>query len=222
MAKLSLPDIQALIAVGGYGGRGFLSPSSAAFGLSAAVLLDDLNLWSGAGYDLTDDEIDEIAAMIAQFEDELMEAGDVYPTDRCEIKHSVAVDIPDSTVIRLPFDTNIYDPEDMHDEVVNNSFIYAVSDGLHLVNVTVTWTANGTGIRSVRLWKYDSVLVTSIRWGVVTSGAVSVILSPSHSVVAQIPMVVGDFLYVQIYQTSGVQLQSVALASVPQFEVVKL
>lgn len=70
--KLTLADIQALGASGDYGGTRLLTANSAALAFSAALFLDNLKLWKGASYFLTDDEIDTIQEMIAQMENDII------------------------------------------------------------------------------------------------------------------------------------------------------
>ncbi|MEE9580990.1 MAG: hypothetical protein V3V74_06730, partial [Nitrosomonadaceae bacterium] len=65
-----------------------MQPSSAVLGLSAALFLSDLRIWRGAGYKLTDDEIDDIQAMIAQLENDLMMTGVDNPVDNIKVGFS--------------------------------------------------------------------------------------------------------------------------------------
>jgi len=73
MVKLSLPAIEVLASVGGYAGVSFLSQTTAATLLSAAVWLSDTDNWDGSGYELTDVEIDRIKKIVANAESELMQ-----------------------------------------------------------------------------------------------------------------------------------------------------
>lgn len=155
MAKLVLADMQALATSPDYGGRGFLQPSSAVLGLSAAAFLSDLSLWQGAGYFLTDAEIDDIRAMIAQLENDLIVTGAMYPLDKCKVTRIALQSIPYNTPTVLNWDAEVYDPQDMHDNSTNNHSIYAQRDGLHLIDVHLTWAATPSGARTIHLYKKD-------------------------------------------------------------------
>ncbi len=137
-----------------YGGSGFLQPASAALGLSAALFLSNLDLWQGAGYQLTDVEIDDIKAMIAQLEEDLTNTGDMYPMDKVQATNSAAIAIPSAVMTDIYLDSNNYDPEDMHPLAGDQSRIYVKNDGLHLVSAHVTWDVFNVGLREIRLYKY--------------------------------------------------------------------
>lgn len=70
--SLDLLVIKALADSGAYGGYRTLSANSAVTALCAGVWLSQLLNWKGAGFDLTADEKDEILAMVATLEHELM------------------------------------------------------------------------------------------------------------------------------------------------------
>lgn len=73
VASLSLPDLQALAADGGYAGIAALSNTSAVLLLSACrAFLHSDYYWTGAGYTLTEAERDEIDEMVSEAEWEIM------------------------------------------------------------------------------------------------------------------------------------------------------
>lgn len=87
---LTLADIQALAVETPYGGTRELTSESAVLLISAASLLYDYRLWQGASYTLTDDEMDDIAAMVAQAEYDLLEGGESPVSDYVKIAEAVA------------------------------------------------------------------------------------------------------------------------------------
>lgn len=222
MDKLTLADIQALAASPDYGGRGFLQPSSAALGLSAALFLSDLTLWQGAGYKLTDGEIDDIQAMIAQLEEDLMVTGDMYPIDKCKVTHSLAQTVPSSADYNLIYNTDIYDPEDMHNPVSGSGRIYVLRSGLHQINVGIDFAPNAIGYRELNLLRHDSSVPSSI-WLAravipVNSGAAPTTLFLSVQDEAE----AGDYYYTKAYQTSGGDLNIYTYPFTPRYSVVRL
>lgn len=70
--KISLPAIIELAGDGGYSGFAALSNDSAALALSVCTFLHQTWNWSGAGWELTDDEKDDIDALVSKLEQELM------------------------------------------------------------------------------------------------------------------------------------------------------
>jgi hypothetical protein len=70
--SLDLADIQALAASGAYGGHRLLSGATAALVLCSGVWLSELDNWQGADIELTQAEIDDIQAIVAELEYETM------------------------------------------------------------------------------------------------------------------------------------------------------
>ncbi len=219
---LSLPAIEDLISEGGYGGRGFLQPSSAVIALSAALWLSDMTMWEGASYDLTEDEIDTILELVAQLESDLTETGDMYPIDKVSLTKSVAQSIPPTTDTTVSWDVELYDPQDMHSNVTNNSRIYAKRDGLHLIDLNILWQSGGTGDRKLRIYRWSPTLGQTFGLGVLQF---TVPPSPDLSGFTygmQTDMLEGDFVYVTAYHNSGAALDLIVSGSYPYFSAVRL
>lgn len=72
MVRLTLSEIRALAASGGYAGLALITQQTAVTILSAAVWLDQLKSWRGEGYELTEAEIDEIQEIVAVLENQIM------------------------------------------------------------------------------------------------------------------------------------------------------
>ncbi len=90
MDKLfDLPTIQSLAASGAYSGERTLSDSAAVLLLCAAAYLSNTELWQGAGYELTDSEIDTIKAMVADATDELLTDSEGDVGDYVKLDESV-------------------------------------------------------------------------------------------------------------------------------------
>ena len=222
MDELVLADIQALAASIDYGGRGYVQPSSAALGLSAALFLSDLTVWRGAGYKLTDGEIDDIEAMIAQLEEDLMLTGDMYAMDKVSLTTSADIDIPTATETTIHWDVDVYDPESMHGVGANDYRINVVRDGLHLINVNIVFSFGTPGYRTVALRKYgypgpaNRLIRGSTVQGVGGTTEIGIEIN------AQDEAVVGEYYYVRVYQTATGTLQLKQRDSSPFFSVVRL
>ncbi len=73
LASLSLPLLEALAVEGGYTGLAALSNFSAVMLLSgAAAFLHDYRNWTGAGFDLTDNEMETINELVSKAEQEII------------------------------------------------------------------------------------------------------------------------------------------------------
>lgn len=221
-ATLNLPSLQALIALGGYGGRGNLTPSSAVLGLSAALFLSDLSIWQGAGDTLTDDEIDDIDEIIAQLECDLMLADDMYPRERVKLWNDAGQIIPHATAVNIPFNTEVYDPEEMHSLISNTDLIIPKTAGLHLIMAAVSFDANPIGYRKVTLLRNDQSTSTLIKLAEGFDGNPSTPQRSVLSIACQDIAEVGDWYRLQVFQTSGGNLNLRTEQFSPRFEVLRL
>lgn len=221
-ARLNLAALQALIALGGYGGRGFIVPSTAVVGLSAALLLDDLNLWQGASDELTDAEIDDIQAMVAQLEYDLMMTDEMYPLDRCKLRRSTSQVQVSGVGANLTFDTVIYDPQDMHSVSGVPEAILILNDGLYLIDFNVSWQGHSVGHRILIGNHWVAATETAHTIGNSHSSEVSSISRHTTNFSAQVYAVAGDYFYGRVNQTSGGDLSVIADNNMPTFAVVRL
>ncbi len=220
MDKLILADIQALAASVDYGGSGFLQPASAALGLSAAFFLSNLNLWQGAGYSLTEAEIDDIQAMIAQLENDLTDTGDMYPLDMVKVSRTAPQAIPHFTDVEVVFDDEIYDPQGMHSNVVLPQRINVVTDGLYLITACIEWEGSSIGGRMMRIWRLGPS-------GTVKLAQSYLVADPGGNIfyqnlAAHDNAVVGDYYLLQVRQLSGITLDLLDGYQFPWFAAVRI
>lgn len=221
-ANLNLPALQALIDLGGYGGRGNNNPSSAVLGLSAALFLSDLSIWQGAGDTLTDAEIDDIEELIAQLENDLMVTDDMYPQDRVKVTHDTNWNLNSATVMNLPFNTDEYDPQDMHDPASNNERLLCVREGLHIVNLNVRVFTFAAGTFFLTLDKYDldsdTIITIREQTDYRLTGPNIIFLEISD----QIELLPGDYIRAQVGQDTGMFCIMVSASTAPWFSMVRL
>ena len=222
MDKLTLADIQALAASVDYGGVGDIAPSSAALGLSAALFLSDLSLWKGAGYSLTDDEIDDIKAMIAGLENDLMLTGDYFTVDRCQLTNNATQTVEIGTSLNVLFNVEVYDPQSMHSLIANTDRIYVQNDGLHLITGQISWENSSVGYRQMQLRKFHPgdptapAIALDLRSPVIGTGACTTFISVQDYAVA------GDSYYLRLFHTSTVDLDINSHSYSPFFSAVRL
>lgn len=220
MDKLNLANIQALAASVDYGGSGFLQPASAALGLSAALFLSNLSLWQGASYSLTDAEIDDIQAMIAQLEEDLTNTGGMYPMNKCKVSIIAPQSVPNGTSHSILWNEEIYDENAMHSVVSNTNRINVLSAGLHLIVCNVIWDVSALGRREVRLYRTRGAGNTQIARDSLIDPGLSV--SPTQLLVSHDVAEVGDYYQLTCTQTSGGILDLIEFSDLPFFAVVQL
>ncbi len=221
-AKLNLAVLQDLITLGGYGGRGSFSASSSVIGLSAALFLYDMSIWQGAGDVLTVDELDDIDELIALLEYDLMVTDDMFPQDRVQVTHD-ANQLISTGAGQIPaFNTEVYDPQDMHDPVTNNGRIYVLNDGLHLIEANFIINVAAVGYRQLHLSKYDAVLESSKALAVTRTPNVIATATYSISLQMQDYAHEDDYYYLVLTQNSGANMTLYALDYSPIFSVVRL
>ncbi len=153
MDKLILADIQALAASVDYGGQGLITSASTVLGLSAALFLSNLDLWQGVGYSLTDGEIDDIQAMIAQLEADLIQAGDMYPQYRVKATRTDPFVLPSDSSQAIIWQSEIYDPEDMLTLPGLPTRFYVQEAGMYHLQIVINWPISTIGSRQILVLK---------------------------------------------------------------------
>ncbi|MCK5603068.1 hypothetical protein KAR91_14385 [Candidatus Pacearchaeota archaeon] len=220
-ATLNLPALQALIALGGYGGRGNNAPSTSVIGLSAALFLSDLTIWQGAGDTLTSGEIDDIQELVAQLECDLMMTDNDYPIDRVKLTSSVLLAIPTGTSTTLLWDTVIYNPADMYNPALGTHKINVKNNGLHIINASILFAPRTLGSRQLSLFHYDNSLDT-------LTGVASVLNVDPSGVYANTLILnyqgyaeIDDYYLLTVWQDSGSDLNILSYDFTPRFEGVR-
>jgi hypothetical protein len=217
MAKLDLPTLQAMVALGGYGGQANLSVSTSLLGLSAATFLSNLDIWQGAGYYLTEDEIDEIDELVDRLQSELMNTGELLVLDNCKAQSLAPIAIPHNTSMFIPFDWEEYDNANMHDKAVNNDRIYVNQDGLHLINCNIQWDFSTVGRRTIQILRWRPSAFTSLAISVVSPADGS--YEPTQFLTVPDQALVGDYYTLRVKQTSGGVLDILNMGQTPYFAV---
>lgn len=130
----------------------------------------------------------------------------------CRVFHAANQSIPNNAVTILAFNSERYDTDVMHDTVTNNSRITVNKAGKYLVTANVQFDINATGRRLI---------------GVVLNGTTefarhAVGPSPADVTALHISTIrnlaKGDFLEVQVFQTSGAALNVTSVAQIsPEF-----
>ena len=127
---------------------------------------------------------------------------------RCQAYQNTPQSITTATNTSLTWDTEDYDNDGMHSLVSNTSRFTAVTAGRYVVSAQAAFTANATGIREIRILKNGT---TTPNGGRATQPANSAAITTTVQISNYlIPMIVGDYIEIQVNQTSGAALSMVA------------
>jgi len=223
MAKdFDLATILALADGGGYGGGRTLTPNSAALLLCSAAYFLDYNRWQGAEFELTDDEIDTIDALVAQLELDLQVASGGGTMECVKVKSNVHQTYVHNASIPVAFQETIYDDDGMHDPVTDNYKIIPVSSGKFIFDIALQWSANGTGSRICYFIRYrpstDTTTYEQIDYAYNNQGLFYV----CHNFSVQVDVVLGDEFRVVCQQNSGSTMYLYTRSSSCYFSAVKV
>lgn len=126
--------------------------------------------------------------------------------------------IPNAAATSIGFDTESYDTDVYHNNVVNPSRITVPSSGLYLATATITFNTNVTGIRQIEVLKNGLGFVGMANIRSVPIAGFPLILNVSTG---PIYLAAGDYLEVFVYQTSGGAL-SVLAGNTTSFSVYRV
>lgn len=121
----------------------------------------------------------------------------------CVMRQTVAQSIPNNVLTSLLLDVEDVDYDNGHSTVTNTSRYTAATAGWHHVDYFSSWAANATGVRIMALAVNGVALNMSQTEIVPTSGAATCIAASR-----KLNLSVGDFLEVQVQQTSGAALNT--------------
>ena len=133
----------------------------------------------------------------------------VYSTDQT---------IGNASFTTLTFASEVFDVGNMHSTVSNTSRLTVPANGagLYLVIGLVSWTANGTGQRQMRLLLNGSVTFTHV----LNNATASFVTLNQMSML--LGLVAGDYVELDCYQDSGGNLDVIGGTSRTIFQIVKL
>lgn len=119
------------------------------------------------------------------------------------ITHSAAQTLTTGTWTSLAFDTERYDPSGLHSNVTNNSR-FTIPTGLggrYLLSANWEWAANASGQRISR-FLVNNTTVIAYDWRAFSGGG-SPVATPMGGFSTVYVLAAGDFVEIQLQQTSG-------------------
>ena len=132
--------------------------------------------------------------------------GGVGITASCRVFNGANQLIPNGVATVLAFPSERWDPDGMHDPVVNNSRITAPTDGTFEVAIGVQWDANAIGMRTLQIRLNGATMIRQV--DVLNLAAVEF----HHQANVKYQVVAGDYFEVLATQTSGLALNILGVA----------
>jgi len=133
--------------------------------------------------------------------------GVVVPAAR--VYHSADQSVLHGICATLSFNSERFDTDNIHDTVTNNSRLTCKTAGKYLISVSISFTANTTGDRYLRIWLNGNVVIAAI-----AHRTLSELYNADMSIATIYELSVGDYVEVQVEQRSGTTL---AVVVVPQY-----
>jgi hypothetical protein len=137
----------------------------------------------------------------------------------CRAYNNANISIPNGALTVIPFNSELYDTDAIHDTVTNNTRLTCKTAGKYLIIANVAWALTGTGRRSINLLLNQSTIIASQE----SSPQVDAIATTANNVSTVYNLAVNDVVEVQVYQTSGAALNITYGAHYsPEFMMVKV
>ena len=128
------------------------------------------------------------------FEDNLPVGG--Y-TEGARAYNNVNISVPDATYTDLPFNSEFYDTDAIHNPVTNNSRLTCKTAGKYLIVANIQWDANATGLRYLRFNLNGAPAIGAV----VDSPIVAQPIVQCFATIDDLS--VGDYVELVAYQNSG-------------------
>lgn len=121
--------------------------------------------------------------------------------------------IPNTTNTLVEFNGETFDPKGFHSTTVNPSRMTIPDgyDGTYRMTTQITWEVDGTGYRIIRLLKNGSTIAEAVH----NADAVANVMLISDTQALE----AGDYIEVQVYQTSGGSLDVVKNTTYTYFTI---
>jgi hypothetical protein len=121
----------------------------------------------------------------------------------CRVYHSVAQALVTAVITTIAFDTEVWDTDNIHDNAFNNSRLTCTKAGLYWIGGGITYAAHAVGRRMVYIYLNAGTYLAAQTSVTNTEGATH------HVALGTIyKLIVGDFVELRGYQTSGGNLNA--------------
>lgn len=164
---------------------------------------------------LSGDPSGNLQAATKQYADNLVAAATAgFP--KCRASNSSNISIGTSSETALALDSEAFDTDAIHDTSTNTSRLTCKTAGVYIIGGNVEFAANGNGTRTARIRLNGTTFIGSQK-------TLSPTLSPAMvSVVTIYSLSVGDYVELTAIQSSGGNLDVLALSNSPTLWMAKL
>lgn len=128
-------------------------------------------------------------------------------TEGTRVYSSTNISIPTNTLTALPFDSERYDTDAVHDTVTNNSRLTCKTPGIYIIIAQVHFSKGARGIRNIRIMLNAATELVFAGSGIYLSG------DWESSITTIYHLDFNDFIEVFSFFTGGNSLDIVALAN---------
>jgi hypothetical protein len=138
--------------------------------------------------------------------------------DACQTYRSTAQSIATSTLTLINFDQEAFDPNNLHDNVVNNTRITARVAGVYLIIANIEFAANAVGRRVVQIYKNSIDVIGNFQLSTTHGTQSDRIITSCIALMAA-----NDFVQCRVFQDSGGALNVQATTAYsPYFSMVRI
>lgn len=128
------------------------------------------------------------------------------------VTHSATLSVPDTTWTPHPFNTERWDTDAIHDNVVNNSRLTCKTAGRYIIIGQIYWSTNAVGDRAAKIHLNNTIDITFERRGTNTETTATYIISTIYH------LSVSDFVELVLWQNSGGALSDTLISQrCPEF-----
>lgn len=120
--------------------------------------------------------------------------------DGVRVTHLSAIVISTGTQTILPFNTEVFDDNDLHDTVTNNSRLTAVVAGRYFISAGISWGGVSTGNREIHIKLNGGALIALRKSGALMADLYIQGVSTIYNLAAN------DYVEVQVWHNRGVNL----------------
>lgn len=146
------------------------------------------------------------------------EKGGSYADVGCKLTSSVNVSIPNGSWTVHPFNSEVWDTDSMHDNVVNNSRITITKSGKYHVGACIAWQAAYGTWRGMYFRKGGSTIVHYEFWPFYYSPSIGNGTIHQHHTHCTLDLVAGEYLELLVYQSYSGNINSQVNNGAPSFE----
>ncbi len=127
-------------------------------------------------------------------------------TQGARVYHTLNLIIPPTTYTDIPFNSETFDTDDIHDLVLNNDRLTCKTAGVYYIYFCGQWASNSVGWRRMNIRQNGTTSIAEVRLAGQAAGYTTINMSAIWK------LEVGQFVNVRVYQTSGVDLELQSLS----------